>query len=55
MSSEKKEFDEKLFKRPVDEGRTKGEFAEIAEVSPATASRLRAISVKGAMIKATPP
>jgi len=34
MSSEKKEFDEKLFKRPVDEGRTGGEIAEIAEVSP---------------------
>ena len=34
MSSEKKEFDEKLFKELVDEGRTEGEFAEIAEVSP---------------------
>jgi len=55
MSSEKKEFDEKLFKKPVDEGRTDGEIAEIAEVSPATASRKRAISVRGATIGATPP
>ena len=54
MSSEKKESDEKLFERPVDEGRTDGEIAEIAEVSPATASRRRAISVKGATIKPTP-
>jgi len=55
MSSEKKEFDEKLFKRPVDEGRTEGEVAEVAEVSPATASRRKATSVKDATIKPTPP
>jgi len=55
MSSEKKEFDEKLLKKLVDEGRTEGEVAEIAEVSPATALRRRAISVKGAIIGATPP
>jgi len=34
MSSEKKESDEKPFKKLVDEGRTEGEVAEIAEVSP---------------------
>jgi hypothetical protein len=55
MSSEKKEFDEKPFKKPADESRTDGEIAEIAEVSPATASRRGAIFVKGAMIEATPP
>jgi len=42
MSSEKKEFDDKLFKKPADEGRTDGEIAEIAEVSPATAPRVSA-------------
>ena len=52
MSPEKKEFDEKSFKKPADEGRTE---AEIAEVSPSTASRRGAISVEGAMIGATPP
>ena len=54
MPNKLKEFDEKLFKRPVDEGRTEGEVAETAEVSPATASRRRAISVKDAMIKPIP-
>jgi len=34
MSSEKKESDEKPFKKLVDEGRTYKEIAEIAEVSP---------------------
>ena len=38
MSSEKKEFDEKPFEKPANEGRTDGENAEIAEVSPATAT-----------------
>jgi len=55
MSSEKKEFDEKPFKRALDEGRTEGEIAEVAEASPATALRRRAISVKVATIEATPP
>jgi len=55
ISSEKKEFDEKLFKKLAEEGRTGGKIAEIAEVSPATASRKRAILVKVAMIEATPP
>jgi len=55
MSSEKKEFDEKLLKELLDEGRTEGEAAEVVEVCPATASRRRAISVKDAMIGATPP
>jgi len=43
MSSEEKEFDEKLFEKPMGEGRAGGEIAEIAEVSPATASRRRAM------------
>jgi len=34
MSSEKKESDEKPFKKPADEGRADAEIAEIAEVSP---------------------
>ena len=55
MPSEEKEFDEKPFEKPADEGRTDGEIAEVAEVSPATASRKRAIFVKGAMIEATSP
>jgi len=38
MSSEKREFDGKPFEKPVDEVRTEGEVAEIAEVSPATAT-----------------
>jgi len=55
VPSKLREFDAKLFKKLVDEGRTEGEVAEIAEVSPATASRRKAISVKGATIKPTPP
>jgi len=35
-------------------GAQTGKIAEIAEVSPATASRKRAILVKVAMIEATP-
>ena len=42
MSSERKEFDEKLFKRPVDEGRTEGEIAQIMKVSLGTVGRKRA-------------
>ena len=34
MSSEKKESDEKPFKKPADEGRADAEIAEVAEVSP---------------------
>jgi len=43
MSSEKEEFDEKLFKKPMGEGRAGGEIAETVEVCPATASRRRAM------------
>ena len=55
MSSEKKESDEKPFKKPTGEGRTDGEVAGVVEVCPATAPRRRAIFVKGAMVGATPP
>ena len=54
MPSEKKEFHEKPFEKLCDKDRTDGEVAEIAEVSPATTSRRRAISVKGATVKPTP-
>jgi len=42
MSSEKKEFDEKLFKKLVDEGRTNKEIAHIMKVSLGTVGRKRA-------------
>jgi len=56
MSSEKKEFDGKPFKKLVGKGRTDGEIAEVVEeVSPATAPRRGAIFVKVATIGATHP
>ena len=42
MSSERKEFDEKLFKKLVDEGRTYREIAQIMKVSLGTVERKRA-------------
>jgi len=42
MSSERKEFDEKLFKKLVDEGRTNREIAQIMKVSLGTVGRKRA-------------
>jgi len=43
MSSEKKEFNEKLFKKLVDESRTYKEIAAIMKVSLGTVERKRAM------------
>ena len=47
MSSEKKEFDEKLFEKLVGEGRTNMEIAQIMNVSLGTVRRKRAMLYPG--------